>query len=196
MSGNYKKEDLRIVKTRKALANSLYTLLKRRKFDRITVNDLCEEALISRATFYIHFCDKYSLLNYCLDDIRDSLVGKIHYFTYERIEIVVNQFICENAKAITHLAEDAGREVLDLLRGFMFSIIDILFSKEKDTGSAPNNVVLYNFCSGGMVNLLLWQIENKFPPESQLMNTYLFDMLKYIMTWGEKTNEDILNHND
>lgn len=188
MSGNFRKEDIRIMKTHKALTASMYTLLKRRRFSRITVNDLCEEALISRATFYIHFCDKYNLLNHCLDDLRDNLIKEIHPPSYERMGIVVNHYICENKKVITNLAEDADNEVLDLLHRFMFSMVNILFNKETDMPLTPNNVILYSFCSGGMVNLLLWQIKKQFPPESQLMNPHLFDLLTHIMNW-EKKNE-------
>jgi len=185
MSENYRKEDIRIIKTRTALSVSMYTLLQRRKFARITVNDLCDEALTSRATFYIHFCDKYSLLSYCLDDIRDNLTNKIHHFTYAHIEKVINQFICDNSKVITNLVENADSEVLNLLRNFMFSMINNLFKREESIPSTPSNSILYTFCSGGMVNLLLWQIENRFPAETPFMNNYLYDMLTYIMDWDK-----------
>lgn len=187
MSGNFRKEDLRIMKTHKALTASMYTLLERRKFARITVNDLCEEALISRATFYIHFCDKYNLLSYCLDEIKDSLLKEMHHFTYERMEQVVNQFIRDNVKVITNVAEDEDSEVLDLLRDFIFATINTFFNKEVHIQPSPN-AVLATFCSGGMVSLLLWQIKNKFPQETPLIDTYLFEMLKYLIEWDQKND--------
>jgi len=44
--------------------NAVLKLLNRRNFEKITVNDICEEALVSRATFYAHFNDKYDLFKY------------------------------------------------------------------------------------------------------------------------------------
>ena len=56
------KEDLRVVKTKKALADSFLHLLSEKSFEDITVNELCENAGIRRATFYKHFTDKFQYL--------------------------------------------------------------------------------------------------------------------------------------
>lgn len=66
MPGNFKKEDLRVSKTYRALTTATLMLLNKRNSQKITVNALCEEALISRSTFYTHFTDKYDLLRYYL----------------------------------------------------------------------------------------------------------------------------------
>lgn len=62
MAGNFKKEDLRVIKTQNAFHNAIVFLLERRSFKQLTVNELCEEALASRAAFYSHYKDKYDLL--------------------------------------------------------------------------------------------------------------------------------------
>ena len=54
-----KKVDLRILKTHKALCETFSTLLEEKKFEEITVNELCQRAMVRRATFYKHFADKY-----------------------------------------------------------------------------------------------------------------------------------------
>ena len=53
-----KKLELRIQKTYLALHNALTELLYERRFDDVTVNLLCERAMIRRTTFYKHFADK------------------------------------------------------------------------------------------------------------------------------------------
>ncbi|MDR1061036.1 MAG: TetR/AcrR family transcriptional regulator, partial [Clostridiales bacterium] len=55
VSKNCKKEDLRIVKTQKAITDAMSSLLERRAFGKITVYDICNEAMVSRAAFYFHF---------------------------------------------------------------------------------------------------------------------------------------------
>lgn len=47
--------DLRVIKTKRALSQSLFTLLDKKEFSGITVNQICEDALVHRTTFYKHF---------------------------------------------------------------------------------------------------------------------------------------------
>ena len=52
------KTDLRIRKPYKALCDAFVTILEKKRFDDLTVNELCDEAMIRRATFYKHFADQ------------------------------------------------------------------------------------------------------------------------------------------
>lgn len=54
--------DRRSDKTKKLLENALIKLIIEKGFDRISIKDLTEEADINRGTFYIHYKDKYDLL--------------------------------------------------------------------------------------------------------------------------------------
>lgn len=65
-----KKEDLRIRRTRKLLSGALIDLMKKKPFEKITVRDICDTAMVHRSTFYTHFSDKYELLQYCLGDFK------------------------------------------------------------------------------------------------------------------------------
>ncbi|RZI00587.1 TetR/AcrR family transcriptional regulator, partial [Staphylococcus condimenti] len=68
--------DLRVIKTKRALSESLFTLLESTMFSSITVNMICEEALVHRTTFYKHFYDKYDLLSYLLQNITKDYFEK------------------------------------------------------------------------------------------------------------------------
>lgn len=48
-------EDIRVVKTKEALFDTLLQLLKTNNFDNITVSQLCKDARINRTTFYAHY---------------------------------------------------------------------------------------------------------------------------------------------
>ncbi|MFD2831596.1 TetR/AcrR family transcriptional regulator [Corticicoccus populi] len=58
-----RKDDLRKIKTRMALDGAFTSLIKEKSFDDISVKDITERAMINRGTFYMHFQDKYELLN-------------------------------------------------------------------------------------------------------------------------------------
>jgi AcrR family transcriptional regulator len=55
------------LQTKKILAEHLINMLENQNFKKITVNDICQHAMISRSAFYLHFEDKYSLLRYCME---------------------------------------------------------------------------------------------------------------------------------
>lgn len=55
--------DLRVVKTNAALIGAFEELLREKPFEKITVKTICDRALVSRATFYAHYRDKYELFH-------------------------------------------------------------------------------------------------------------------------------------
>lgn len=65
--------DLRIVKTRKTINDSFYALFEQKDFDKITVKDITEHAQIGRKTFYLHYIDKYDLLDRIVDKKFEAL---------------------------------------------------------------------------------------------------------------------------
>ena len=67
-----RKEDIRIVKTKKALTDAFFDMLASMSMDDITVNDLCERADVRRATFYKHFKDKNDFIIFLIKDIREK----------------------------------------------------------------------------------------------------------------------------
>lgn len=72
------KIDLRIVKTNQALTESLKYLLTRKSLNEITVNEICECAMVRRPTFYKHFSDKYELLVFVITGILEDTGRKAH----------------------------------------------------------------------------------------------------------------------
>ncbi len=61
--------DRRIVKSEKAIQSAFLAMLLDVGFDAITVKGLTEKADISRKTFYLHYLDKYDLLNGIVDEM-------------------------------------------------------------------------------------------------------------------------------
>ncbi len=53
--------DLRVQKTKKNIINAFLLLRSKKPLERITVKELCEEALINKTTFYAHYADMYEL---------------------------------------------------------------------------------------------------------------------------------------
>lgn len=60
-------EDLRIIKNKRNMEAALIGLMKEKPFSKITIQDICKSALVSRSTFYAHYLDKYDLLENIVD---------------------------------------------------------------------------------------------------------------------------------
>jgi AcrR family transcriptional regulator len=69
------KEDLRVRRTRKLLRDALVRLIETHGFEHLTVNAIADAAMINRVTFYRHFRDKNDLLERCMDDVFEELIG-------------------------------------------------------------------------------------------------------------------------
>lgn len=70
------KTDLRIRKTYKALCDAFVTILEKKRFDDLTVNELCDEATIRRAAFYKHFADKYDFFSFFIRQKQDQFISQ------------------------------------------------------------------------------------------------------------------------
>jgi len=55
--------DRRILKSQKVIKSTFLTMLLEEGFDKMTVKAITERADISRKTFYLHYVDKYDLLD-------------------------------------------------------------------------------------------------------------------------------------
>lgn len=56
--------DLRVQKTYKSLIETFEVLLHEKEFEKISVTEICNAAMIRRPTFYTHFLDKYDFLTF------------------------------------------------------------------------------------------------------------------------------------
>lgn len=126
-----KKEDLRITKTKKVLFNSLLELIKMKPFEKITISDICENALINRSTFYAHFDDKYELLVSLLDNQKQILLSTLRK---NEQDVNTKEYFMEMLKIfIEHV--DENREIYSsiVLKNRNGILIDILIDvSEKD----------------------------------------------------------------
>ena len=111
------KEDARIIKTKENLISSFEYLLGKKKFEDITINEICDMADIRRATFYKHFEDKYDFLAYFIKTLRVKFDSKgkygnpdgtVGYYVEYAHEII--HFLDENDEILRNIlnSEDVG----------------------------------------------------------------------------------------
>lgn len=86
--------DLRVQKTYHALITGLLKLLQEKPLEKLTVNELCEEAKIRRPTFYKHFNDKYAFFTFAIQTLQSKYLSKVEQETgnAQPVEFFINLF--------------------------------------------------------------------------------------------------------
>lgn len=72
--------NLRVKRTRILLRDALIALIEERGFDTLTVGELTERAMVSRAAFYRNYQDKYDLVEQIFEEAMSTLFEAIGEF--------------------------------------------------------------------------------------------------------------------
>ncbi|WP_336775706.1 TetR/AcrR family transcriptional regulator [Paenibacillus sp. MMO-58] len=70
-----KARNIRTTHTKQSLINAFMQLVNEKDFEKITVADLTDRALVNRATFYAHFNDKHELLDYIVVNSASTVIA-------------------------------------------------------------------------------------------------------------------------
>ena len=167
----FKRQDARVIRTKRDLRASLLALLKEQAFEKITVKTICDHASINKMTFYAHYQDKYDLLDDLVrtmgEGVRDGAIGSMPIETEEDVAIAFGKL------AATLLEKCASHkdEILSVKRSgstlglavFESAIEEIVNNLVKRIAelqpikSAPSHVAA--FLMGGFQKLILTVLE-------------------------------------
>ncbi len=164
------KEDLRIVRTRKLLSDTLLEMMEHESIEKISVIDLCQKALVNRATFYAHFEDKYHLLNFALDELKDELYSNFNcdfevVSPREMIRKLAHMalaFVTDNKNHVSNILKcNHNEKVIQTIKESMYSSVKYQLSKYRSDieANAPVNLVALCF-SSALTDLCIWYVEN------------------------------------
>ena len=158
-----KKTDLRVVKTKKILFNSLLNLMKTKNFEKIKISDICEESLINRSTFYAHYDDKYELLIDLFEERKLSLLKVLEdnenkdfskEYLMELLSILIDH-VEENKEIYSAiLANNRNGILIDFLIDAIEKDVSerLKGSSEIMISDLPLDIVV-KFYAGGLINI-------------------------------------------
>jgi AcrR family transcriptional regulator len=157
------KTDLRIVKTKKILFNSLLNLMKIKNFEKIKISDICEESLINRSTFYAHYDDKYELLIDLFEERKLSLLKELEdnenkafskEYLMELLSILIDH-IEENKEIYSAiLANNRNGILIDFLIDAIEKDVSekLKGNSEIKASDLPLDIIV-KFYAGGLINI-------------------------------------------
>lgn len=176
------KEDLRVVRTKKMLTKALKELLQEKSFDKITVNDVCDRALVHRATFYNHFNDKTDLLNFIFDEMQEEIykntINVADYSSAKQlyIDIIgkILDYCIENKDSLKLILKNSTNEFQTILLENIKFGINYLLAKNKDIiqGNAELEAV-ESFYTGGFSALCVELVLSNKKVDKNIVLSYL-----------------------
>lgn len=158
------RKDLRVKKTQRALVMAMLSLLDKQSFSKISVNDICCAAMVSRSTFYAHFEDKYDLIKFSLDYLNSSIFDKsVSSNLYDEIFNLLEQ-IESNVKLFRNLLMcDLNPELIELIRRFFHSSFEKILKEHKIQHSqlpGPADVISTYYAAGIASSIIYWISRN------------------------------------
>lgn len=161
--------------TKRILAMSLKKLLSSRSLDGITIQDLVDDAEVSRKTFYYHFRDVYDLLEWILIDEGKRLIEDNNAAgTWQQALRNVFAYFHDNRSMILNAYRAMHKEeylievhVSRLIR----PLLEREFDEQPDAGrvSAEDRQFILDLYSFGLVEFFLRWIGNGMKPDGEVL---------------------------
>lgn len=165
------KEDLRVTRTKKLLMNSLLklTIEQKRKLADITVQDICDEAMVHRTTFYRYYTDKYDLLisntvgeRRITKELRRKNIVEPFTFFEEHAPFPNHEFIQLNNLDDRHLQEMVQKEIIEQLTQALGEFISA------QSLPVPLDIAVQVYASAVGALLTYWLKNNKQPRAEEM----------------------------
>ena len=100
--------------TKRALVQSLKSLLQQKPLSKITISDITEDCGISRMTFYYHFKDIYDLVEWaCAEDVARALQNKKTCDTWQQGFVQIFHAVRENKVFVMNVYRCVSREQVE-----------------------------------------------------------------------------------
>jgi AcrR family transcriptional regulator len=156
----------RVNRTVRDFENGLISLLEKVPFDRITVDQICQEAMLHRSSFYRYFHDKYDLLAQTIDGQLNKLISNQQ--TTDGIVDAILNYVDHHQELFHHLVATKDRpgihaEILQIISDL------ILHRSQRDNNdlvlqavSQSDQPELMSYMIGGSINgaFMWWQKHN------------------------------------
>ena len=174
-----KKTDLRVIKTKNLIYNTLIELMKDKTFEEIKVSDICNKALINRSTFYSHYEDKYDLLVDFINSLKNEFISELNKnnnnlnikeYYIELIKIFLNHIEERKEMYTSIMINNRNSIMMDILLSVVNNDLLKKMSKDEFKSSIPDDIIV-KFYLGGVINLgVEWLKDNTKYSKEEIIN--------------------------
>lgn len=166
------KSDLRIIRTHKSLTEAFLQLMSEKQFENITVNELCDRAMIRRTTFYKHFADKYEFFRFFVEQLQADFDTKSAASAkYQNPQVFFTSIMCHlldflrEHKNLVHmiLSSNLLPTLLNILsESIIFDITKKIKAGAQQGVAIPASPeVMASFYTGALIHTAKWWLMQK-----------------------------------
>ncbi len=173
--------DRRIEKTKKAIFDALLSLMKEKKFEKVTINEIANIANVNRGTIYFHYLDKYDLLRKFIDSHLENIFVDCNSDTPKNLMLKTFNYLYENKDIFIVLLNEKENSFFRnrLLEATLESLEIQNKLNNKITSKSQNEFKNYFFASA-FVGIVEWWINNSMVHEPEFMVDNFNALLKDI----------------
>jgi AcrR family transcriptional regulator len=167
------KVDRRILKSQEAIKKAVIELMSEKNFDDITIQDIADRANVNRGTIYLHYSDKFDLLDKLIEthinELREICESASEMDFIESTVICFEYFESNYLFFSTMLASKGA----PYFRSRFLEFLIEEFKNEVDTTKGKNyglsEDVIVQFISTAYVGVLEWWLTNGMPYPAHVM---------------------------
>jgi AcrR family transcriptional regulator len=184
------KEDKRVRRTRRALADALITLTIEKGFEAVTIQEITQRAGVGYRTYFRHYPDKDALLQ----DVLHTTAAELHQLIgtpdagdwqgFQPLPAENGRIIFEQVAANSDLYRvllNSGSLVLDPVKEYAYREAINSLEQVPDLPIPPP--ILAQHLVGTIFSLVQWWLENEMPYSPQEMAVYLAQLVAVPAPW-------------
>ncbi|MGG3693725.1 TetR/AcrR family transcriptional regulator [Heyndrickxia ginsengihumi] len=167
------KVDRRIAKSQTAIKNAVIELMAEKSFDDITIQDIADRANVNRGTIYLHYTDKYDLLDKMIEEHIDNLRELCQLaadMTFQEGNYVWYEYFEQNYLFFSTMLASKGAPYF---RSRFLELVVDEFKPEVDTAGEKNKglneEVILQFFGSAVVGAVEWWFKNGMPLSARAM---------------------------
>lgn len=173
------KIDRRIIKTKEAINRAFLELFAAKELEQITINEIADKANVNRGTVYLHYTDKYDLLDKSIEDHLNNLIsfcGDHHSDTRRTgvaaveeelvpiFEYLAEHFLFFSAMLFNHRTSLFRERLQQFISVSVKEKLD-----QQDVQNEINNELNAQFMTSAFIGILEWWIRQEMPHSPRYM---------------------------
>lgn len=167
------KVDRRITKSQEAIKKAVTELMSEKSFDDITIQDIANRADVNRGTIYLHYTDKYDLLDKMIEEHINNLrelCQSASEMTFQEGNYVWFEYFERNYLFFSTMLASKGAPYF---RSRFLELIVDEYKPEVDTTEGKNQGlsedVILQFFASAIVGAVEWWFKNEMPLPARIM---------------------------
>jgi AcrR family transcriptional regulator len=184
MKSKSNKSDRRTNRTRRSLSRAMVDLIKEKRFDDITVQNVIDRADVSRSTFYSHFRDKEDLFQKDWERFLQGLADHIEWDKAGHEKFVPALFLFQHLQEFQPFYKGLVRSrktdsvfktgVAYLTQEVESSLSQWGIKKAKPSVPIP---ILAHYLASELFALLRWWLDREMPYSPERMDEIFHDLI-------------------